>query len=140
MTLDVTPLLAAVAVVAGLGMMTVSRRAGWRVLLVTLGIAVPLSNAIGADALGAVEALAADWWTNLPLLQQILAVFFGVLIAVVTSIFLVLGLLRLLARPFIGQRAAEALVAGLGVVVLLALFVGLFRLASRPVARLIRRR
>lgn len=140
MTPDTTLSLAVAAIVAGLGMVTVGRRAGWGALLISLGLAVPLFDAIGGDALGGVNALVDDWWTNLPLLQQMLVVVFSMLISLVTLVLLALGLLRLLARPFIGQRAADALVAGLGVAVLLALFVGLFRLAFRPVARLIRRR
>lgn len=119
--------LAAAAMIAGVGMTTIGRRPGWGFLVVIVGMALPVSNVIAADVIETTHAIAADWWANLPLLQQMLVFVSCAFVAALILVLLALGLLRLIAWPFIGRRAADGLVAGLGVEALRGLFVGLFR-------------
>lgn len=139
LTPDASLSLAAVAMIAGIGMATIGRRPGWGFLIVIVGMSIPVSNVIAADVIETTYAIAADWWANLPLLQQMFVFACCAFMAALVLVLLALGLLRLIAWPFIGRRAADGLVAGLGVEALRGLFVGLFKGVFGFVIRLVRR-
>ena len=128
------------AIVVGLVLAIFCQRPGWGFVLVMAALTVPVFSAVADDVLDASRAIALEWWTGLPLLHQVLAAAGGVTFAVFALILIVLGMLRILAWPFIGRRAADGLVAGLGVEAFRLLFIGLFRSVFGLAIRLVRRR